>query len=115
MSTMEKHNVKEWIGVLEKADPKSKSSKVAKRILKLTSLPKRRRVTVNLEKLNMYANADENIVVPGKILAKGNVDKAFHLAAVDWSDSSEKKLKHAGCKLVSLEEMLKRENIKVII
>lgn len=115
MSSMEKHNVRQWIGVLEKVEPKSTSSKVAKRILRLTSLPKRRRVTVNLDKLNVHAKANENIIVPGKILGTGTVDKAFTVAAVDWSDSTEKKLRHAGCKVIGLEEMLKQKDVRIIM
>ncbi|HUB92371.1 MAG TPA: uL15 family ribosomal protein [Candidatus Saccharimonadales bacterium] len=115
MSQMEKQSVNEWIGLLEKVDPKGKNSKVAKRILKLASLPKRKRVVVNLSKLNAYAKANENIVVPGKILGTGSVDKEFSVAAVDWSEGSETKLKKAGCKVVELSEMLKKENLKVIM
>lgn len=115
MTSMEKQSVNEWIGLLEKVDPKSKSSKIAKRILKLASLPTRKRVEVNLSKLNIYAKANENIIVPGKILGTGMVSKAFNVAAVDWSESTEKKLKHAGCKVMGLEEMLKQKDVKIIM
>jgi large subunit ribosomal protein L18e len=115
MKSMEKHSVNQWIALLEKVDPKSRNSKVAKRILRLTSLPKRRRVVVNLGKLSANANTNDNIVVPGKILANGSVGKQFNVAAVDWSEGSEKKLKGSGCKVLGLEEMLKKENLRVIM
>lgn len=115
MRIMEKQSIHEWARLLEGIDPKSKNARVAKRILKLAMLPRRRRVTVDLNQLTRYANKDENIVVPGKILGTGYIGKAFPIAAMECSESAKLKLKHAGCSMVSLEEMLKKEKLKVII
>ncbi len=115
MKSMEKESVNKWARALEGVDPKSKNARVAGRILRLATLPKRKRVVVNLGKLDMLAGKDENIVVPGKILGQGTVGKSFHISAVDYSDASEKKLRGAGCKIVAIEEMLKKENLKVIM
>ncbi len=112
---MEKKSIRNIIGSLEKADPKARNSGLAQRMLKLASLPRRRRVTVNLSKLNSLAKPGENIIVPGKILATGSVDKAFNVAAIEWSGASAKKLKDAGCKVLGIEEMLKKENARLIV
>ena len=53
--------------------------------------------------------------MPGKILGTGYIGKAFPIAAMECSESAKLKLKHAGCSMVSLEEMLKKEKLKVII
>lgn len=115
MSPMEKQSVKEWIRALQGVDPKSKNAKVAARILRLASLPRRKRVVVDLNKLDRYAKAEENVVVPGKILGTGSLEKALHISAIDLSEASEKKLKSAGCNVLGLNEMLKKENVRVIM
>ncbi len=115
MKSMEKESINKWTRALEGVDPKGKNAGVAARILRLTTLPKRKRVVVNLGKLDMLAGTDENIVVPGKILGTGTLGRHFHVSAIDCSEASEKKLRSAGCKIVSIEEMLKKENLKIIM
>lgn len=112
---MEKNSIKRLIENLEKVDKKAKNAKLALKVKKIASLPRRRRISINLEKLNELAKPGENIIVPGKILGTGSVDKAFGIAAIEMSGSSEKKLQEAGCTLVSIEEMLKKENARLLV
>ncbi len=112
---MEKKSIKILIENLEKTDKKAKNARLVARIIKVASLPKRRRVSVNLEKLNELAKPGENILVPGKILGTGKVEKAFGVAAIEFSESSTKKLREAGCTIMSVEEMLKKENTRLLV
>lgn len=115
MRVMEKQSLQRWVDLLEKVDPKDKNSRVAMHILRLAALPKRRRIVVNLNQLSRHAGRDENIVVPGKVLAIGSIDKPFAISTIDCSEAAVKKLKDAGCSVIGLEEMLKREKIRIIM
>ena len=112
---MEKNNIKRLIENLEKADKKAKNARLAAKIIKIASLPRRRRVSVNLEKLNKIVKPGENILVPGKILGTGKLEKSFGVAAIEFSESSTKKLREAGCTIMSVEEMLKKENTRLLV
>ena len=48
--------------------------------------PKRNWAEANLSKLERYAQDGETIVVPGKVLAAGNISKKITVAAYDFSD-----------------------------
>ncbi len=112
---IEKQSIKEWRNTLNSVDPKSKNAKIAKRILKLASLPRRRRVIVDLKKLSQIANEGESVIVPGKVLSTGPVAKKFSLSAIEYSASATKKLKDAGCTIVKLGDALKAEKPKLVI
>ena len=47
--------------------------------------PKRNWAEANLSKLERYAQDGETIVVPGKVLAAGNISKKITVAAYDFS------------------------------
>ena len=47
----------------------------------------------------------ETIVVPGKVLAAGNISKKITVAAYDFSDAAAKAIVAAGGKTLTLEEL----------
>lgn len=112
---MEKQRTKEWISILEKIDPKSGNAGLASRMIRLVALPRRQRVKVDLKKLNTSAEVGSNMVVPGKILGTGSIDKKFTFTAIEISLPALMKLKDAGCTPVHISEMLKKENLKLVI
>ncbi len=59
---------------------------------------------VNLGHLERVASAGELVVVPTKLLAKGDLKKALHIAALGWSDEAGRKVIAAGGQLSSLQE-----------
>ena len=59
----------------------------------------------NLSKLERYAQDGETIVVPGKVLAAGNISKKITVAAYDFSDAAAKAIVAAGGKTLTLEEL----------
>jgi len=72
-----------------------------KNIAKILLRPRRKRVAVNLEKIEkvmakMKLPEDEKmkkvIVVPGKILGKGEITKKYKIVALSFSESARKKL-----------------------
>ena len=67
--------------------------------------PKRNWAEANLSKLERYAQDGETIVVPGKVLAAGNISKKITVAAYDFSDAAAKAIVAAGGKTLTLEEL----------
>ena len=81
--TIEKQSVLEWIDALKAVS--GKNAALSKRILTLASKPSRQRAEVNLQKLDKFAKAGENVVVPGKVLAAGSISKSFSISAIEYS------------------------------
>ena len=62
---------------------------------------------VNLDRIDKYINKNETALVPGKVLSTGNLTKKVSIAAWSFSEKSEEKIKKAGGKTMSIEELLK--------
>jgi large subunit ribosomal protein L18e len=70
---------------------------------------KRRRVAVNLSRINRHAKEDEIIAVPGKVLASGYLSKPVKIAAFSFSESAIEKILRADGEYMSLNELLASE------
>src|SRR5256885_16576814 len=60
---------------------------------------------VNLSRLSRYAAKGEQIVVPGVVLATGEISTAVTVAAFRASEAARKKIEAAGGKALSLLEL----------
>jgi large subunit ribosomal protein L18e len=69
--------------------------------------PTRIRRKVNLTRLNAYVKAGETVVVPGKVLATGDLSKKMTVAAWRFSDSAFEKVNKVGT-AISIEELMKK-------
>ncbi|MEK6945720.1 MAG: 50S ribosomal protein L18e [Nanoarchaeota archaeon] len=76
-------------------------------IATILSYPRRQRIEVNLDKLESEAKAGEVLVVPGKILSNGEINKKIKVAAFSFSQKAREKLLSAGCQVLSIEEEIK--------
>jgi large subunit ribosomal protein L18e len=58
------------------------------------------------------------VVVPGKLLASGNIDHAVTVAAFDISDTAKAKLEAVKAKYITIPELLEKNpkgsNVKII-
>jgi large subunit ribosomal protein L18e len=68
--------------------------------------PKRRRVTVNLSRIDRHTGEDEVVAVPGKVLAAGSLSKPLKIAAFSFSEGAIEKIKLAKGEHMSLDELL---------
>ncbi len=64
----------------------------------------RRRVEVNLGKIERLASEGDFVVVPGKVLAFGDLTKSITVAALKFSVSARKKIERVGGRAISLVE-----------
>lgn len=67
--------------------------------------PRRTHAEVNLGRIERYAREEETVVVPGKVLGSGALQKNVTVAAVNFSSSAETKIEQVG-EPVSLEQVL---------
>ncbi len=77
-------------------------------IAKLLSLPTRKRIKKNLEEISKEAKENEAIIVPGKVLGQGNIDKKIKIIALDFSSTAKEKLKNAKCEVLSIKKELEK-------
>ncbi len=78
--------------------------------LKLANLlarPRRRRIEVNLDKLSKETREGDLVIVPGKVLGKGDLGHKITIAALSFSEEARKKLK--GCKFMGIRELAGKE------
>ena len=61
---------------------------------------------VNLSRIERYADADETIIIPGKLLGAGAISKKVTVAAFKCSEAARDKIAKAGGKSMSIEELL---------
>ena len=78
----------------------------------------RRTAEVNLSSINRYAVADETILVPGKVLSNGELDKKVNVVALKFSAKAQEKIESAGGECISIDEIIetnpKGSNIRII-
>lgn len=62
---------------------------------------------VNLNRINKYINEKEIALVPGKVLSPGALTKKVSIAAWSFSDKSIEKIKKAGGKTLTIQDLIK--------
>ncbi len=81
--------------------------------------PRRRRIVVNVSKINRYTKPGDTVVVPGKVLGAGNIDHPVSVAAIAFSYTAVQKIKAAGGKVMHILDLLESNprgsNVKIII
>ncbi|HWG91792.1 MAG TPA: 50S ribosomal protein L18e [Candidatus Thermoplasmatota archaeon] len=77
---------------------------IAKRLEK----PTKRRVEVNLSRVERYLGDGEIALVPGKLLAAGTVTRKMTVAAYSFSESARAKVKAAGGECLTIRELAER-------
>lgn len=90
-----------------------------RRVRELMERPKRRRVAVNISKINRYSRDGDIVVVPGRVLSSGYIDHKVVIAAFSYSEMAVKKLRDAGCEILSIEDLVKKypngSGVKIIV
>jgi large subunit ribosomal protein L18e len=62
---------------------------------------------VNVGHLDRLVAAKETILVPGKLLAEGELHQPLTVAAFGWSEGAQTKVHAAGGQLVTIHDLLK--------
>jgi large subunit ribosomal protein L18e len=90
-----------------------------RRVRELLGRPKRRRVSVNISRINRYSSEGDVVVVPGKVLGTGSIDHKICIGAFSYSETAIKKLRDAGCEVLSISELVMKypdgKGVKIIV
>lgn len=71
------------------------------------SKPRKNISSINISRISRYAKEKESIVVPGKVLGDGSIDKKIFIGALSFSREAERKITMAGGKCMTIEEIVK--------
>ncbi|MBW2981649.1 50S ribosomal protein L18e [Candidatus Woesearchaeota archaeon] len=77
-----------------------------KRIANDLEKPTRKKRIVNIYKINKYTKDNETIIVPGKVLAVGDLDHPVTVAAFSFSTTAFDKINKIG-KTMSINDVIK--------
>lgn len=93
-------------------------AKIWRDVAKRLSTSRRRRVAVNLSRLNRYTKAKETVIVPGKVLGAGRLDHPINVAAFTFSEQARAKILKTKGKCLSIQELVKKNpkgtNLKIM-
>lgn len=101
-----------------KKQSRENNVKIWKDVAERLAKPRRKRIAVNVSRLNRYTEKKETIVVPGKVIGTGKIDHPITVAAFSFSEKAKEKIKVARGKTTSLIQLVKKNpkgsNVKII-
>jgi len=100
-------NLTQLIDELKK-ESREKDTAIWRDIALRLEKPSRNWAEVNLSRLERYCNEGDVIVVPGKVLGAGNLNKKLTVAAFRFSNSAKKAIEDAGGKNLSIMELVRQ-------
>ena len=95
---MQKKNNSELVETFMNAKKKDKWIEIAG----IISGPRRKRINLNLDEINNQAKEKEKIIVPGKVLSQGEINKKIKVIALGFSEKAKEKLKKSGCEFSNI-------------
>ena len=79
---------------------------------------RKNRAIVNLEKIDVFSEKNDTVLIPGKVLSSGLLTHPVTIAAFSYSSKAKKKIMNAGGKFISIEELMQKNptgsNIKLL-
>ena len=94
------------------------NSALWKRIASDLERSTRQRRIVNIYKLDKYAKDGETVVVPGKVLGMGDLNRKLNVAAFTFSRQAVDKIKSAGGQVFEIHDLLKQnpkgKNVRIL-
>ncbi len=77
------------------------------KVASLLSAPRKKRFEANLDKIDRESKEGDSIVIPGKVLSQGEINKKIRVIAVGFSESAKKKLLNSKCEVVYIIDEIK--------
>ncbi|MCX6746700.1 MAG: 50S ribosomal protein L18e [Candidatus Pacearchaeota archaeon] len=96
----------------------SKKNKNWLEIAQILSSPRKNKISINLEMIDKEAKTGETIVVPGKVLSQGELNKKIKLIAFDFSEKAKEKVLKSDSEILTILEEIKKnpeaKNVKIL-
>jgi large subunit ribosomal protein L18e len=107
-SLIEKQLQRKTNSILVETIIQSKKKDAWNEVAELLSGSRRNRINLNLTELNgIEASEKDILVVPGKVLSEGQVEKKLKIVALGFSERAKEKLLKSGCKISTILEEIK--------
>ncbi len=74
----------------------------------ILSSSRKKRAEINLDKINKESKEKDIIVIPGKVLSQGEINKKIKVVALGFSESAKEKLLNSKCEIISILEEIKK-------
>ena len=84
----------------------AQNAPIWKRIADDLSKSHRSRIIVNLSKISRYSSPGDVVVIPGKVLASGELAHRLKIGAISFSENAKSKIVAAGGTCVSLIDLI---------
>lgn len=91
-----------------KKSAKANDARIWHKIAEALSATRRKRIAINLSRVNRYTKSGETVAVPGKVLASGEMDHAVTVTAFAFSQKAITKITKAKGKCLSYDELVKK-------
>ncbi len=85
----------------------SKKNEKWREVSGILSGPRRNRKNVNLKEINDMFNERDTVIVPGKVLSMGELDKKMKIVALSFSETAEEKILKSGSKISTILDEIK--------
>ncbi|MEX0920865.1 MAG: 50S ribosomal protein L18e [Candidatus Pacearchaeota archaeon] len=79
-----------------------------KRIAEILSGSRKRMIDLNLSEIDSLASEGEKLVIPGKVLSQGNVNKKIEIVALSFSGKAIEKLSESKIPFSTINEEIKK-------
>lgn len=76
-------------------------------IARILSGPRRKRINLNLEEIEKNSKEGDAIVIPGKVLSLGEINKKLKIVALDFSEKAKEKILNSKGQTLSICEEIK--------
>jgi len=86
----------------------AKKNKAWLEIAGILSGSRKNRRNINLEEINKEIKDNKKIVVPGKVLSQGELNKKVDLIALSFSEKAKEKIVKAGGRTITILEEIKK-------
>ena len=85
-----------------------KEQPIWKAVARGLNRPRRVGFKINLYRLEKLATGKDTIIVPGTVLATGDISKPLTVAALKFSGTSKHKIEKAGGKCLDIDQLVKQ-------
>jgi len=85
----------------------AKKNKAWREIAGLISTPRKRQVSINLSDIDKKSKQGEIIVIPGKVLSQGELNKKIKIVALNFSEKAKEKIIKSGSEAISMLKEIK--------
>lgn len=107
-SKIEKKLQKKTNSILVETIIAAKKKKEWNPVADILSSPRRKRINLNLEDIEKKTKDGEHVVIPGKVLSQGELNKKIKITAMNFSEKAREKLLKSKIEVSNMLDEIKK-------